>query len=769
VSRRGPQAIRILHLEDNELDAALVRKLVTAEWPSCQITLVSSRFAFTGEIQLHPFDLILADYTLDSFNGLEALAIAQQRVPETPFILLSGTLSEERAIEAVRAGARDYVVKDQIRRLTTAIHRALRENEERGKRQQAERYSRELAGFLNKARDAILVINLENQITFWNRGAEQLCGWNAVEVANQTAEQLFGPAVASQIARGLKITSEQGEWSGELELCTKGGQLRLVEFRISLINDDRGQPQARLAICTDLTEQRQAERRIREQAEMLDQAREAIVITNMDGQVIYWSAGAQRIYGWQSEEAAGKTVEELFPGEADMGRLRGARDITRAQGEWHGLMRLNDRLGKPRTVEIRRTLIRDESGRGKAHLSISSDVTEQKRLEEQLARVQRLENIGLLAAGIAHDLNNMLAPMLLSLPVLREAVTDRPALRMLDLLEQSAARGTALIRQILAFARGTGGEPQLVQLRHLLRDTSLFIAEAFPKNIKVEERIAADLWPVNANPSQLNQVLLNLCLNARDAMAGGGTLFMRAENCTLDEVTAGDIEGGRPGRFVMLQIEDTGTGVPAEVLAHLWEPFVTSKGAGKGTGLGLSTVRGIVSNHSGFIQLDTMPGKGTSFRVYFPAAPVANSVPATPSLQPPHGHGELILVVDDEPPIRNMISEMLTRNGYRVLTASDGAEATAFFAKHANEVRLVISDLNMPNLDGAILTQVLKRMNPNVRVLIVSGLSAPQDSRPAFRPENFTGAFLRKPFKSDDLLRKTADLLQRPATPAAAS
>ena len=486
-------------------------------------------------------------------------------------------------------------------------------------------------------------------------------------------------------------------------------------------------------------------------------------LTDMEGRIIYWSAGAERIYGWQSEEAAGKTVEQLFPEEAVVAKLRKAREITRAQGEWHGQVHLNDRLGKPRIADIRRTLIRDESGRGKAHLSITSDVTEQKRLEEQLARVQRLENIGLLAGGIAHDLNNIVAPMLMVAPVLRGAVKDPGALRMLDLLEQSAERGTALIRQIQAFAHGAGGETQLVQVRQLLRDIGLFVAETFPKNIRVEERVPADLWPVKANPSQLHQVLLNLSLNARDAMTAGGQLTVRAENCTLDEIAAGVIEGGRAGRFVMLQIEDTGTGIAPEVLAHMWEPFVTTKGAGKGTGLGLSTVRGIVNTHAGFIQLDTTRGKGTSFRVYLPAAPANEATPGLSASGVPHGHGELILVVDDEPPIREMISKMLTRYGYRVLTASDGAEATAFFAKHSNEVRLVVSDLNMPNLDGAMLAQVLKRMNPDVRVLIVSGLAAPAEGRPAFRPEEFTGLFLKKPFKSDDLLRKVTELIQRPA------
>lgn len=764
-SRPDPRALRILHLEDNDLDAAYVRKLVSTEWPQCQITRVGTRFAFTGELQLRHYDLILSDFTLDSFDGFEALALAQQRVPDTPFILLSGTVGEDRAIAAIRAGARDYVLKDQMQRLNVAIHRALKENEEREKRQLAERHSRELAGFLNKAREAIIVIDLAGRITFWNRGAESLSGWMPAEVAGQTIEQLFGPTAADALAQALRITTDNGEWTGELEIRTKTGQTRLVEFRLSLIRDDHGKPEARLAICTDLTQQKLAERRVRDQADMLDQAREAIVITNLEGRVIYWSAGAERIYGWQSSEAEGKTVEELLPGEPDLAKLKTGREITLTQGEWHGMMRVKDRLGKPRVLEVRRTLIRDDHGRPKAHLSISSDVTEQKRLEEQLLKVQRLENIGLVAAGIAHDLQNMLAPMLMAAPVLRETVKDPGALRLMEILESSAERGGALIRQMLAFAHGTKGEPQVLQMRHLLRDMGTFIAETFPKNIKVEERIATDLWTIKGNPSQMHQVLLNLCVNARDAMPHGGQIFLRAENCRLDAASAGTIEGGRAGMFVAVQVQDTGTGVAPDVLAHMWEPFVTTKGADKGTGLGLSTVRGIVNSHGGFVQLETAGGKGTTFRVYLPAVDPAAGADVGSSTAP-RGHGELILVVDDEPPVRDLISNMLKRHGYRVLAASDGVEATACFAKHASEIRLVVSDLNMPNLDGAMLARVLKRMSPTVRVLIVSGLDHPEANRPAFRPEEFTGAFVRKPFKADDLLTKVSTLLQKAVTPA---
>jgi two-component system cell cycle sensor histidine kinase/response regulator CckA len=768
VPTHDPPGIRILHLEDNDLDAALVRKLVTAEWPACQITRVSSRFAYSGELQLRQFDLILSDYTLDSFNGFEALALAQQRVPDTPFILLSGTVGEDRAIDAVRAGARDYVLKDQIKRLTAAIHRALKEDEERERRHQAERHNRELAGFINKAREALIVFDLEARITFWNHGAERLLGWAAADVASQTADRLFGLAAAGPIAHALQATSDHGEWTGEVEVCTKGGQSRLLEFRISLISDDRGRPQARLAICTDITEQKLAERRLREQAEMLDQAREGIIITDLEGRVLYWSAGAERVYGWQSDEAAGKTVDQLFPDEEDMRQLLKARTITLAEGSWHGVVHLSDRLGRPRVIEIRRTLIRDETGKPKAHLSITSDVTEQKRLEEQLLKAQRLENIGLLAAGIAHDLNNMLAPTLMAAPVLRKAVTDPGALRLLDILEKGAERGVALIRQILTFSQGTGGTPELVQIQHLLRDVSMFLAVTFPKSIKVEERFAPDLWPASANPSQIHQVLLNLCINARDAMPQGGNLFLRAENCLLDEAAAAAIEGGRAGAFVVLQVEDTGTGIAPDVLARMWEPFVTTKAVGKGTGLGLSTVRGIIKNHGGFIQLHTGAGRGSSFRIYLPAAGIEDrrlgqAVPATP-----RGKGELILVVDDERPVRDLIGNMLTRQGYRVLAAGDGIEATSFFAKHANEIRLVVSDLNMPGLDGAMLAHVLKRMNSNVRVLLVSGLDSPGENRPGFRPEEFTGLFLRKPFRAEVLLTKVGELLQPPPRSARA-
>jgi signal transduction histidine kinase len=423
---------------------------------------------------------------------------------------------------------------------------------------------------------------------------------------------------------------------------------------------------------------------------------------------------------------------------------------------------MHNRSHQPLIVESRQTLIRDEAGRPKARLCINSDITDRKRLEEQFLRAQRMENIGMLAAGIAHDLNNMLAPILLAAPMLREYVNDVGALKLLSTLEKSAERGANLVRQILAFAHGATGEHRLLQVKHVLRDITSVIAGTFPKSIHLEDYIRSDLWPIEGNPTQIHQVVLNLCVNARDAMPEGGTLRLRAENRVLDLAAAEAIEGARPGLFVVLLVEDTGSGIPPEVATRMWEPFFTTKESGKGTGLGLSTVRGIIENHNGFVEINTVVGQGSSFRVFLPAAEGVETEHLGPAARPvPPGKGELILVVDDEQHIREMTFTILTRQGYRVILAADGAEAAVLFAQRAAEIRLVITDIQMPNLDGATLARALRRIKPATRLLVISGMSPPAGNRAEQKPEEIADAFLHKPFKPEALLAKVHDLLHR--------
>ena len=412
-------------------------------------------------------------------------------------------------------------------------------------------------------------------------------------------------------------------------------------------------------------------------------------------------------------------------------------------------------------------LICDEGSAAKDLLGKTSETEPREGADERYLRAQRLESIGMLASGIAHDLNNVLSPIILAAPVLREHATNPDDLRIITSLEKSAERGVDLVRQILSFAHGAASVPQIVQIKHLLRETLAVTRETFPRNISVEYGFPDNLWPIMADPTQIHQVLLNLCVNARDAMQDGGTLSLSAENCLLDEGTARRVEGGRPGAWVILRVEDSGVGIAPEALSRIWEPFFTTKGAGKGTGLGLSTVRSIVENHRGFITLKTERGRGTAFRVYLPAAEASlierrsESAPEKREL----GKGEMILVVDDEPQIKEMTAAMLTRNGYRVITAGDGTEAVATFATHSREIDLVITDLVMPNLDGAALAAIVQHLNPRTKVMAMSGLSSNGGS---VRAERFGTAFLYKPFKVQALLEMVHETLHPKAAADAA-
>ena len=627
--------MKILHVEDSAEDAELVHVMLTEEWRDCAIDVTSDLNEFAAYLAGKNYDLILSDYSLGSFTGLDALRMAQERSPATPFIFLSGTIGEDRAIEALQAGAKDYVIKDRMKRLVTAIHRALRDADGQRKREQAERH-------------------------------------------------------------------------------------------------------------------------IRKQAEVLNKARDAIIITDLSGVVSSWNQGAERITGWVSQETLGRPLEDVL-GSGGYDALQKAKAFLEKAGDWRGELRLEAKNGRPLVVELGITVIRNDSGEPESRLCIGTDITEKKALEEKFLRVQRLESIGMLASGIAHDLNNVLAPILLAAPMLRDHVSDPADASLITTLEKSVERGAGLVRQILSFARGVGGENQEIQVKHLLRETLSVIEETFPKNIRLKHSAEPSLWPIVGNPTQIHQVLLNLCVNARDAMPDGGTLILRAENCFLDAATAATLEGAQPGAWVVLHVEDTGTGISLQTLARIWEPFFTTKEAGKGTGLGLATVRGIVENLKGFIVLKTEPGRGTSFRVYLPAAAMSDSKTADSSALSfaIRGHGELILVVDDETQIREAAVATLTHYGYRVLLAKDGTEALALFAAKTDEIALIITDYNMPNLDGGALTKVVHQMNSRVKILAMSGNN---DGR-SLHGHSLGHAVMQKPFKGEALLLAVNKLL----------
>jgi len=337
-------------------------------------------------------------------------------------------------------------------------------------------------------------------------------------------------------------------------------------------------------------------------------------------------------------------------------------------------------------------------------------------------------------------------------------------LKILDVIERSAERGVGLVKQILGFARTTTGEFQPTQVKHLARDLISVIKRTFPKSIQLQQQIPSDLWPVQGNATQIHQVLLNLCVNARDAMPQGGTLRITAANRRLDAAEAGAIPGAQPGAWLVLEVADTGTGIPPEVLERIWMPFFTTKVAGKGTGLGLSTVRGIVASHHGFVELHTEVDRGTTFRVFLPAVESESPRPSSaPPFDIPDGHSELILVVDDDAPIRDIVVEILRKHGYRVMSCGDGVEAITLFNAYLGEISLVATDIDMPRLGGVALARALLQLRPDIRLLAMSGLSRLEtDGSDVPEIQKLAHAFLRKPFTPENLLGTVHRLLHPP-------
>ena len=428
-------------------------------------------------------------------------------------------------------------------------------------------------------------------------------------------------------------------------------------------------------IVEDITESKQAAQKIRQQAALLDVATDAILVRDfISDRILYWNRGAERMYGWKAAEVLGTSAFELLYKKPSL-RVEALQAVCNT-GEWCGELEKVTQAGKEIVVESRWTLIRDEQGQPKSILCVDTDITEKRQLTAQFLRTQRLESIGTLASGIAHDLNNVLAPILMSAQLLQLKTADARNLQILQAIETNAKRGAALIKQVLSFARGVEGQHAILQLRHLLTEIKQVVKETFPKSITVYTDIAPDLWAVVGDATQLHQVLMNLCVNARDAMPNGGVLKIAAENFFVDAHYAGMHLEAKVGAYIVITVADTGMGMSAAVQERIFEPFFTTKEIGQGTGLGLSTVMGIVKGHGGFIQVTSEEEKGTQFQVYLPAKDAVEQ-PRSPEREIAFGNGELILVVDDEAAIREIIKTSLETHNYQVLTAADGIDAIA--------------------------------------------------------------------------------------------
>lgn len=633
--------------------------------------------------------------------------------------------------------------------------------------EQALRESEQRFRLLSKAtNDAIWDWDLTTNALWWNEGFETLFGYGRDEVEpniDSWYNRLHPDDREAVVASIHKTIDSGGEsWSREYRFRCRDGQHAFVLDRGHVIRDATGRPLRMVGGMTDLTKWKAAETRLRDQATLLDQARDAIFVRDMEDRVVYWNRGAEGLYGWTAAEALGRPISDLIYREPNT-FVQTTEAVLRLN-EWRGELEQFTKDGRKLTVDNRWTLVRDDAGQPRSILCINSDLTEKKRQEAQTLRAQRMESIGTLAGGIAHDFNNLLAPILISVQLLEEEIQSEEGRTMLATVQTCARRGADLVKQVLTFARGVEGERIEVQLGHLLRDLRQVVRETFPKNIKAAIQYPNDLRPVLGDPTQLYQVLMNLCVNARDAMPAGGQIEVRAENRVVDEVYAGTHADARPGPYVVITVKDTGTGIPAALAERIFEPFFTTKEEGKGTGLGLSTTLSIVRDHGGFLTLQSEPGKGATFEVFLPArdrAATEAGDPVEASLPP--GRGELVLLVDDEEGIREITRKTLERHGYRVILAANGAEGVAQYAQRGREIDLVLTDLIMPVMDGPAMVVALKSLNPEVRIVGSSGLQT-EETMARARAVGVRD-FVPKPYSAAMLLSTLARVLQTPPEP----
>lgn len=771
-------------LEDSALDAELISAQLQRAGLEFEAERLWTRNAFIEALDSRRFDVILADHVLPGFDGDAALALARERVPQTPFIFVSGTLTEELAVQALTRGARDYVVKQRLQRLPDAIRRTQQEARERNQLAQAQAALDDSQAQLQQVTDAVpaLIAQLDNEhrYRFANKSFLDWHGISLAELLGRTAREVSGISAFEHALPSLERVLLGERTRFQVELVHRSGQSRFVQMDCVPQRGTDGNVVGYICLGSDVSGLKQAELALREDNQLLErqvQARTAElrgskrrlqaifessfqhqVLLDLDGHVVDANVASLASVLAEKHEVVGQRFGQSpwFATTDDVGaRLdRAVAEAAQGRSSLHSLD-LELPTGR-RSFDFSLRPLLDGDGAVTAVVSEAVETTARLQAEHALRQSQKIEAVGQLTGGIAHDFNNILTVISGNVEhaMLLSERAGEPGLmvsRALDNALKGVGRAASLTQRLLAFARRQPLHSQATNLNDRLMDMQDMLQRALGELVQLEIRAAADIWCVEIDVSQLEASVLNLAVNARDAMPHGGRLTIEVDNSHLDHDYAALFPDALPGEYVMLRVRDNGHGMDADTLARVFEPFFTTKQVGRGTGLGLSMVHGFVKQSGGHVLIDSVEGGGTSITMMFPRSALAlpsEPAPALPGLAGYEPREETILVAEDNDDVRAHTVDALRLLGYRVLEAHDGPSALRLLERPDTRVDLLFSDVVMPGMSGWELVREVRERWPEVAVLFTSGYPRDHD---AVGSQGRVAALLPKPFTRSDL------------------
>jgi PAS domain S-box-containing protein len=755
-------AVRLLLIEDVEADSLLIGRHLRNSALAVELRWVQNGAELGQALEDGGWDLVLSDYKVADLDFLETLALLKTKLPGTPVILVSGGIGEETAVELLKTGLADFVLKDRLFRLVPAIERSLREQAEKSRRQQAEaelaHANQLMRSVLDGAADAIFVKDLQGRYLLCNGAAARMFGRSADEVIGRDDDLLFPPETARAMRKGDRaaMTSRQVQtWEEELQLLN--GEQCVTLVTRGPIFDARGRINGVFVVSRDVTRLKQAEKQLKVQEQeyrrlsqeyrtLLDNLPDGIIHLSPELEILWSNAAAERMFN------AG--AERLQPGRHchaalwDMPRpcalCPAMRCIVSGQSE---IGRLAP-AGMDRQFEIGAVPVFNKSGGLEGVIEIIRDVTAHHKLEEQFRQAQKMESIGTLAGGIAHDFNNILSAVLgYGEMALDDLHQDHPAHKSVRAVIEAGMRASHLTKDLLLFSRKQISRKETVNVNDILSRVEKFIRRIIGEDIQCVTHLSPTPLPVFADSHQLDQVLMNFATNARDAMPGGGLLTLTTTRVEQNDAFAAAHGLSHPGPYALISVADTGRGMDRETVGKIFEPFFTTKEMGKGTGLGLAVVYGILKDHQGHVEVASEPGKGSEFTVRLPLAETAsNRHREQREWEQLRGGTETILLAEDEATVRQLLSVILEKKGYTVIKAVNGEDAVEKFREHGNDVDLLLFDLIMPKMTGKAAMDAIHAIRPEIPGIFVSG----------YAPENI---------QQKDLLDARAEVLFKPVSP----